>query len=530
MALGHVMTTPIPVDLVDGDCAVIARSISKSFGETRALRSVSLSARPGEIHAVVGENGSGKSTLAKVIAAVLPHDSGEFKVFGKTPKSPSAARALGLAMVFQEILTAPGASILDNLYVGSDRFFRARLSEQEKRRRAAELLPRLLGFEIDLRATTESLPLSVRQWLVIARALLSAPRLLLLDEPTAALDRESANRLYDELAHLRSDGVCILVVTHRIAELVAFADRVTVLRDGANAGLLEKSEINEERLLRAMSGEEPIEVAACAEPSSCVTARRLLRVSDVKLAPNCDAINLDLHAGEILGLVGLEGQGQARFLRAISGIWQPHSGEIKAVAGDASEAPIQNAKNAEKAGISYISGDRKQEGVFPNLSIIENFGMPLFRHSRRVGFINYRSIGRMFLDQAARLSIRYSRVKAPISSLSGGNQQKVLIGRSLAMSPSIIALNDPTRGVDISTKHDFYDLLRQLAADGKGVLFLSNEIEEFMGVCDRVAVFRNASVFTVLSGTEVNPDRILAAMFGYSSEAQLGNGGETYHA
>jgi len=504
------------------DDVVILRSIGKSFGETIAVREATLSARAGEIHAIVGENGSGKSTLAKIVAGVLPPDSGDLAIFGKAPRSPRDARQLGLAMVFQEVLVAEGASVLENLFVGHDGFAWSKLSKREKISRANALLPRLLGSEIDLKEDIAAFPLSVRQWVVIARALLSNPRVLILDEATAALDQASVERFHAELLRLREEGVCVIVVTHRIAELTAFADRATVLRDGFNVGTLNRGDLSEDNLLRLMTGEtatrvhqrtESLEAAsdlAASHPESA-----LLRARGMKLSAIAAPIDLDLRAGEVVGLIGLEGQGQVDFVRVLAGIQPPIAGEVLVRREEDLYVPVRGAKSAQEAGIAYIPGDRKLEGLFPNLSVFENFGLPLYRREKRLGFILRRRVHEMFTEQEKQLSVVHGGLSAPIGSLSGGNQQKIVIGRSLATSPSVVVLNDPTRGVDVSTKREFYDLLERLSSSGKGVLFLSNEIEEFIGLCHRVAVFRDDSVLTILEGHDIRIDAILSAMFGY---------------
>lgn len=505
---------------------VVLNSITKSFGETRAVRGVSLTARAGEIHAIVGENGSGKSTLAKIISGALPPDSGQLRVLGQAPRNPREALQLGVTMVFQEVLVADGASVLDNLFIGLDGFAFAKYSKREKLNLVEAWLPKLFDSEIDVDEDISTFPLSVRQWVVITRALLSDPRVLILDEATAPLDRAGVDRLYIELARLRDEGVCVLVVTHRIAELTTFADRATVLRDGTCVGTLDRAELNEESLLQLMTGETVTEAAHHGTRFSRVPSRSAavppddesLRVRGVKLSVSAPATDLDLRRGEILGLIGLEAQGQERFVEVIAGIQAPVSGEVSVKRGPDGYVPVREQEDAQRAGIAYIPGDRKLEGLFPNLSVFENFGVPLYRSERRFGFIRRRRVGGLFAKEVERLSIAYQRRSSGINSLSGGNQQKVIIGRSLALAPSVLVLNDPTRGVDISTKREFYALLGQLVESGTSVLFLSNEIEEFVGLCDRVAVFRDESVYTILEGADIAIDSILNAMFGYSTD------------
>jgi ribose transport system ATP-binding protein len=499
---------------------VAVREVSKSFGETHALRSCSFSARVGEVHAIVGENGSGKSTLAKLLAGVLRPDSGSVEVNGKRPASPHAARQMGIAVVFQEILVAEGGTVLDNLFLGDDGLFRARMSQRQKRGRAQELLSGLVASPVDLDATLDELPLNTRQWIVIARALLGNPRVVVFDESTAALDHPSVERFFDVVRHLRDSGVCVLIITHRIHELTTICDRATVLSDGVDVSTLTGAEITEARLLELMRGEVQPEThhpPLLERPlrGTRAHAEEALVVSGVKLTAQAAPIDLTVRTGEIVGLAGLEGHGQVEFIQMVTGFRQPAAGHVY-VNRNGHRYTIDSAKSADRAGMAYIPGDRNSEGLFPNLSVFENFGISCYRATSRAGFINGRKVKKMFLEQVDDLSIRLGRSNAPINSLSGGSQQKVIIGRSLAASPLVIALNDPTRGVDISTKRDLYALLRSLAQGGKTILFLSNEIEEFVDLCDRVVVFRLQTVFSTLPAEQTTSDAVLAAMFGYN--------------
>jgi ribose transport system ATP-binding protein len=306
-------------------------------------------------------------------------------------------------------------------------------------------------------------------------------------------------------------------VTHRLLELTTFADRATVLRDGVDVGVLAGEEITEERLIELMTGVD--------DDSGSAHKRTFAPVSDHELVPILVAENVVavtgtepssfmLHAGEIVGFAGLEGQGQAEFLKGLTGVSRFLEGTPYAHL-DGTSRPVSNLAEAESAGVSYISGDRRREGIFPNMSIFENFAMPLYRGHRRGPFISRGSVGRLFRRMAETLKLRSGVSSNFIGSLSGGNQQKVLIGRELAREPNVVALNDPARGVDIGTKRELYVQLDKLAASGTGVIYLSSEIDELIGLCDRVAVFRDGRLFGWLAGKQIANDRVLAAMFGH---------------
>ena len=500
-----------------GSYGVSLVGIRKSFDVTRALDGASFSARLGEIHAIFGGNGSGKSTLAKVISGVLPIDAGQVNILGHTPNSPHDARAIGVATVFQEVLVADESSVLDNLYLGADRLWSSVLTRTEKVRAASKLMTELTGLDLDLDMTAGQLPLNLKAWITIARALLAKPKVLILDESSAALDLDSTERLFTKIRELRDAGSCVLIVTHRIAEMTRIADRVTVLRDGRDVGVLEKDDITEANLLRLMASnsERPSKSVTSAED-----ARRrnvVMKADAMKIWPRSRAIDFRLHHGEILGVAGLDGHGQSDFVRVLAGV-QGAVGPGPIVIGEhGGFHPINSLADASRHKVAYVSGDRKREGIFANLSIFENMLAPLYRAKSRGGklaIIDWTALAGSFEWEREKLSIRMGDPGDKITSLSGGNQQKVLIGRAFALSPNILILNDPARGVDVGAKSDLYAHLRDFAATGKSVIYMSSEIEELIGFCSRVLVFRNGQVFAELTGEDINSESILAAMFG----------------
>lgn len=491
-------------------------NVGKSFGETRALIDASLDAAPGEVHAIVGENGSGKSTLAKIISGVLSPDAGNVTVFGQTPRGPRHAKALGVAAVFQEMMLAEELSVAENVFAGSDGFLFRKTSSAAKNVAARILIERLSGQGVDPRTKVADLPLHLKQWVVLARAMRSEPKLLILDESSAALDLAATERLHREIGRLRDAGACVLIVTHRIAELVKIADKATVLRDGETVGTLSKAEITEKNLLRLMSAgkRHPAHQAGNSQKPGERT-QPLLRGIEVKLAPGAAAFDFSLCGGEIVGITGLDGAGQTELVRALAGVEVPFAGTIKALRQDGGFLPVRSVDDAGRSRISYVSGDRKKEGIFPALSTFENFGMALYaRHRTKTGLIDRKSLRKSFAEEVGRLGIKVGPAGNRITSLSGGNQQKVLIARAFACGPKIIVLNDPARGVDIGTKQELYRQLSKFTDAGGAVVYLTTEIEELFGFATRVDVFAGSTLRESFSSREVTEEKLLYAMFG----------------
>ena len=498
----------IAVDLVE---------VSKTFGPTKALDRVSLSAFEGEIHAIIGGNGSGKSTLAKVISGVLLPDSGQVSIFGKSANSPSEAKDLGIANVYQEVLVADECTIAENLFMGADGLLEASKNAEDRDNRARKIIAELIGFDLDPNILVGDLPLSVKQWITIARSILTDPKLLILDESSAALDFESTERLFSKMRLMQSRGCTIFIVTHRIAELTRIADRATVLRDGKSVGKLEKHQINEDHILELIAGPQRKASVGTLEVIKKLSHKPMLRVNDIRVWPATQAFDFNLCPGEIVGITGLDGQGQSEFVRAISGVTPVLDGKINVIYNGRANS-IFDLQSARENGISYISGDRKKEGLFPNLSIFENMCLSVYEQFTWGGFlklINKYKLNSIFAHETNKLATKMGHEGDLITSLSGGNQQKILIGRSFAERPSILVLNDPARGIDVGAKLDLYRNLREFSEKGNGVVFLSSEVEEFLDLCNRVIVFRGG-VIKAQFQPPLDSNEILNSTFGKS--------------
>ena len=521
-------------DKVGGD--IYVQNAFKSFGVTKALNGVNLKANFGEIHAIVGGNGCGKSTLAKVISGVLPLDKGKFSILGQSPASPIEAQKVGIATVFQEVMIAEEATVYENLFIGYDGFFGKKITNREKVEKAANIMMELAGEFIDPYTIASQLSLGLKAWITIGRAFLRNPKVLILDESSAALDFDSTERLFSKMRELKSKGAAIFIVTHRIAELVRISDRATVMRDGIDVGVLSGNEVTEKNLLSLMTGDKKISTASeiKSTPPLSKTDEIVLSANNLKVWDGEGVINLNLPKGEILGITGLDGQGQDNFVKALAGIEKPIIGEV-IVKQSAEEQELTKKEykkidsliDAKKNGIAYVSGDRKKEGIFPNMSIYENMVIPLYKGKQAktsggfLGFIKWGELNGIFDWEVERLSIKTGPKSNLITSLSGGNQQKVMIARAFTTTPKILILNDPARGIDVGAKRDLYKHLRNFVNDGGTVVFLSSELEEFIGLCHRVVVFRDGKIFETFEKENIEPNTILEGMFGHTKNSQI---------
>ncbi len=506
-------------DTVAGD--IYVQDVHKYFGVTRALNGVNFSANFGEIHAIVGGNGCGKSTLAKVMSGVLPIDKGKVSVLGHTPTSPVMARNMGIATVFQEVMIAEEASVVDNLFVGSDDFWWKNFTQREKVLKAQEIMEDLVGEYVDPYTQAFNLSLPIKAWITIARAFLREnTKVLILDESSAALDFDSTERLFKKMRELRDNGVAVFIVTHRIAELVRISDKATVMRDGKDVGVLEKKDLNEKNLIGLMTGRAETGEKSKSIAVQTKTEKVVLRAENLVVWPDSKPVNFEVKRGEIVGVTGLDGNGQDDFVKILAGVQEAHGGTTEILNSNENFSKYNSLDDAKKNGISFVSGDRKKEGILPNLSIYENLVVPLYKKTSRggfLGFVDWLELNGIFDWEVDRLSIKTGPSDNLIGSLSGGNQQKVMIARSFAQHPKVLILNDPARGIDVSTKRDLYVHLRKYVEEGNTVIFLSSELEEFIGLCPKVMVFRNGTVFDIFENEDVNADTLLEGMFGQTS-------------
>ncbi|MFT4148557.1 MAG: sugar ABC transporter ATP-binding protein [Paracoccaceae bacterium] len=480
-----------------------ARQISKSFGASQALRAVSADFRPGEVVALTGENGAGKSTLLKVLAAVFSRSAGEATLDGApySPRDQRAAEAAGVALVFQELNVNRSLTIAENIMLGQLRRYR-RLGLIDRRRLNGDAQAILDRIGTDFRVTDDITALDLGQikTIEVARALATQPRFIFFDESTAFLNHDEAARLMRVIRELRDQGLGIAFVSHHMNEVFEIADRVIVLKDGALVGDWPTDQMTETRLAELMVGREMVGGLFPPRPDAAPGAT-LLELAGVVTTTGVGPVDLSLARGEIVGIGGLKGSGGEAILLALAGDEPLTSGEIR-LNGQAYR-PI-HPDDAWRAKVALLPGNRTGEGVITEFSVLENLTMAA-RPRKPGGFSDIALMARQAMEQIAALGIKTAGPHAAVGSLSGGNMQKVVLGKCLATAPGLLLLNNPTRGVDIGAKAEVYRVIRRLAAEGMAVLMVTEDLPELLGLSDRVIVTRKGRISHDF-GREARPD------------------------
>lgn len=496
------------------------RNIGKAFPGVQALGGVDFAVGRGEIHALMGENGAGKSTLIKVLTGVHSRDSGEIEFAGRpiSPSSPREAEAVGISTVYQEINLIPNLSVAENIVLGRQPTRFGALRWRAIRDRAKKALDRL-GLDIDLRREVASYSMAIQQMVALARAIDIDCQLLILDEPTSSLDEHEVAQLFAVMKRLRSEGMSMIFITHFIDQVYAVCDRITVLRNasgegggGINVGSFNAAGLPRIQLIAAMLGKDvealrradaEIHDEPDAEGVAFLEATQLGRRGSI--AP----FDLSLRQGEVVGLSGLLGSGRSEIARLFFGIDRPDTGTL--VVGEFGQG-IKSPRQAIQAGIGFCSEDRKSEGIIPDLSVRENLILAMQASRGPLRLLPRSEQVEVSKNYIAALNIKTPSTETPIAHLSGGNQQKLLLARWLAMQPKLIILDEPTRGIDIGAKAEVEKLVHRLRQDGLAVLFISSELDEIVHNCDRVAVLRDRHKIGELQGADIDANRIMRAI------------------
>jgi ribose transport system ATP-binding protein len=475
------------------------RGISKTFPGVKALREVSLTLYPGEVHSLMGENGAGKSTLMKILSGAYDADpGGEIRIDGQavTIAGPLSAKALGVAVIYQELSLCPSLTVAENIYLGRELSHGGRVDRRGMETACAGILTRL-GASFGPRTVVSELSIAERQLVEIARAVHGQARILVMDEPTTPLSSRETDRLFGLIRQLRAEGIAIVYVSHRMAEIYELSDRVSVLRDGSYVGTLERAALSAESLVQMMVGRDLSgfykKDHGAYEPGHVVLSAR--DMGDGRRVRGC---SFDLHAGEVLGIAGLVGAGRTELARLIFGADQRVSGEVTV---EGQPVRLRTPLDALDAGLVYLTEDRKGNGLFLDMSVRDNINTCASSRDARAGGVMNLGRARQRANSAIRdLAIRVPNSRVNVGALSGGNQQKVLLSRLLEINPKVLILDEPTRGVDIGAKSEIYRIINDLASRGVGVIVISSELPEIVGTADRVLVMREGELVGELGG------------------------------
>jgi len=488
---------------------VTLSSISKSFAGIRVLKNVDFDVRAGEVHALLGENGAGKSTLIKIIAGVHAPDSGTIRI-GETDFkaiSPREARRGGIATVYQELLLFPELTVAENVFLGNAPKTSANMLDWgQMRRRARQLLDALDSPDLDVDVKVGTLSVANRQRVEIAKALSQNARVLIMDEPTAALADADVKRLMAVVKLLRDRGVGIIYVSHKLPEIFELADRVTVLRDGELVGTRDIAEVTERTLVAMMVGRDIAQLFPKSEPMFGDTA---LKVEGLSYGRRVQNISFDLRRGEILGVAGLVGSGRTELALTIFGITPATSGTIKV---DGRTVRITSPRQARDLGIAYVPEDRGQQGLVRPMTIAQNTSMAALHNVARGILIQVRTEARRAAEAIAKLGIRARGPAQVVGQLSGGNQQKVVLAKWLETDPRILIMDEPTRGIDVGAKSEIHALMSRLAQEGMAILMISSELPEVLGMSDRILVINGGRLVTTINRADATPETVGAAM------------------
>lgn len=491
--------------------AIEARDVTKKFGQVQALSNGRLTVGRGEIHALLGANGCGKSTLSKIIAGTHAATSGTVLIDGQPVAfaSPHEAEQAGIALFYQELSLIPQMTVEANIFLGREPRTPAGFIDQARMRTDTEALISLFGDAAGsgLRPETRvaSLPPSQRQIVEILKVYAKSPRIVIMDEATAALDARQVSVFFDILRAKREAGVSTVFISHRLDEVFAICDRITVMRNGETVAEVAVAETTQEDIVRMMIGDIHHAEKRAARPTA---GAPLLEMKDLS-GNRLHDVSLNVAPGEILGLGGLQGQGQSALLRGLFGIHQLR-GELRL---EGKNVRIRRPSHAVARGVAYVSGDRVADAVLPGRSIFENLVAAVLVRERRF-LVRVGSMVPRLTEVAASMKTKYARISDAIGTLSGGNQQKVFIARWLATHPKVLLLDDPTKGIDLGAKADLFALIRQLADQGVAIILYSSEEAELLDNCDRIAVFNGGSVVTELAGSSLDSFHLTRAAFG----------------
>ena len=494
----------------DAEPIIALREASKSYGAVRAVRDATIALRPGEVRALVGENGAGKSTIVRLLAGVTRPDTGSVLVDDEAAHfhGPADARDAGIAVIYQEPTLFPDLSVAENVMMGRQPLSSARRIDRRALHDQVQGLLDRLGVRLDADRPVRGLSIADQQIVEIAKALSFDARVLIMDEPTAALSGPEVERLFAVVRALQEGGAAVLFISHRLDEVFAICDTVTVMRDGAVVHDSPVGDMTTDEMVRRMVGRE---LGALFPKQDAQIGERVLEVKRLTREGVFFDVSFEVRAGEIVALAGLVGAGRSEVARAIFGIDKTDAGHV-----EVSGRPLAPGRPlaAMHAGIAFVPEDRRMQGLVMDLSVARNATLTRMRALARLGLIRAGAENRLAREWAQRLQLKYHRLEDPVGFLSGGNQQKVVLAKWLATEPKLLILDEPTRGIDVGTKAEVHRLMGELAGRGLAVLMISSELPEVLGMADRVLVMHEGRLTTELSRAEANEERVIRAATG----------------
>jgi len=480
------------------------QNLSKSFLGVKALDNIQFGLQKGEVHALMGENGAGKSTFMKILMGLLKPDSGEIIFEGEVLKSHNVHENLqkGISMIHQEILVVPELTVAQNIFLGRETNYRSWLNDKAINQKAQEILD-AIGIKINAQTKIKNLSIAEMQMVEIAKAISNNAKVIIMDEPTSALTDNEVAMLFKIIKDLKAKGVAIIYISHKMDEIYEITDRITVLRDGQYIATKNTNELDKNALIALMVGRQINDLFL---ENNSIKGESILSVQNLNKKGKFKDINFEVHAGEVLGIAGLMGAGRTEIARAIFGLDKYDSGEI-IIKGNKVE--IKSPEDAIKNGIGYVSEDRKALGFIPALSIKENISLSSLGNFAKTWFVNASNEHEAATRLSTDLKIKSTSINQKVMTLSGGNQQKVVIGKVLLTAPSLIILDEPTRGIDIGAKFEIYKLINQLTDKGIAVIMISSELPEILGMSDRIMVLSKGKQTALLSKQEATQEKIM---------------------
>ncbi|WJQ05518.1 sugar ABC transporter ATP-binding protein (plasmid) [Geobacillus stearothermophilus] len=504
---------------METDLLLCMENIVKKFPGVMALKGVQLNIRKGEVHALMGENGAGKSTLIKILTGVYNQDGGRIVFEGKevTFKTPIEAQSKGISTIYQEVNLIPYMTVTENIFIGREPRTKYGTINWKKAHEDARVLLLNMGIDIDVRQPVNTYSTAIQQMVSIARAVSMEAKLVIMDEPTSSLDDKEVEVLFSVINKLRKDGVSIIFVSHRLDEIYTVCDRITVLRDGAYIGTWETSELTQNQLIAHMIGKTEQEAAtlmkakeSTGKPKETIT----IRLEGIKQGNRVQNVSFELYEGEVLGLAGLLGSGRTEIAKIIAGVTVPDEGTMTLYSNPVT---FKSPRDAIKSGIAICTENRKVDGIIPNMSVRENITIASLKRFSKFGFVSKKRQDQVVNEFIAKMGIKTPNADQKIKNLSGGNQQKVLLARWLALNPSLLILDEPTRGIDVGAKSEIYLLIDDLSRNGLSILLISSEFDELVHNSDRIVVLREGRKVGELVGKDRTQDNIMKMIAEHSS-------------